>query len=90
MLIEVDEYDLSVLLKGLGYEDECDLLAEYLVDCCCDTWNVKSWINNTYNHTILCFETEEETLKYIEKEGLTHGEDCFIYKGHYGYILDID
>ena len=54
MLIEVDDYDIKLLLKGLGF-DEYELLGDYVDDCCCDGWNVKQWIENTYNHTIYCF-----------------------------------
>ena len=90
MLIEVDDYDIKLLLKGLGF-DEYELLGYYVDDCCCDGWNVKQWIENTYNHTIYCFNNREETLEYIEQQGLKLDENCSIYEGFLGNcVLDVD
>ena len=91
MLIEMDCYDMSELIKELGYEEHCDLLADYVDDCCCDGWDIKRWLANCYNSTIYCFENKEEALEFIEHEKRTLDEDCCWYtNSNYGVIVDLD
>ena len=85
MLIEVDFYDLTVLLKGLGYDNE-DIIAEYITDCCCSEINVKYWLGNAnYN----CFKNKDEALNYIKEQGYTLEDNCIVYEGDCGIFVEL-
>lgn len=79
----MDYYDLSLYIKSLGYE-HYELLADYIEECCCDGWNVKSWLANA---NYRCFNDKNELIECMEEENLKDG-DCSIYNGHNGYVLE--
>lgn len=82
MLFELDFYDLTVLLKGLGYENY-NLLADYLMECSCDEFNVKQWVGNL---DYMIFESKEKALEYVKEN---EEEEHNIYESEYfGCLLE--
>ena len=77
MECELDYYDMVIMFKGFGCDEaEAETRADYIEQCCGSGWNIRQWY---YNSEGQYFESEEEALEYIKKEGLTIGKDCNIY-----------
>lgn len=84
MLCELDFYDIRNLLDGLGYENESDIIADYIEECCADGWNIKQWVNNT---DFITFKDKEKALEFVKENGLN--EDS-LYCGVCGCFVDLD
>ena len=77
MLFELDFYDVTILLKGLGYKKDCYLLADYLTECSCDEFNIKCWVGNL---DYMTFKNKKEALEYVKGD---KEEDYTIYESEY-------